>query len=265
MPDTTPNNKVAAVPQGPSLADLAPKGIDGRLWIKTIKEQLLSSKDGEPTDAELLYFARVCQASGLDPARKEIYGIYRNVKQKDGTYKPKLSIQTSIDGLRVVAERSGMYGGSDEPEFEYEPDYKITVSNFGTSKVVPNKARVSVKKIIKNKVIETTRTARWEDYFPGDREGGMWKKLPETMLAKVAEAQALRAAFPNVTAGLYIEEEMQQADVVEEGGADLATIRNQITNAQTYDDLMEILTSLPADVQKQVTPWIDSRAKELQS
>ncbi len=253
------------VKRGPTLGDLAPKGVDGRLWVKILKEQLLSSKNGEPTDEELLYFARVCQASGLDPARREIYGIYRNVKQRDGTYKPKLSIQTSIDGLRVTAERGGKYAGSEEPEFIYEPDNKFTVTVQGFEKVVPNKAKVTVLKLMGGQLVRTTRTAKWEDYFPGDREGNMWKKLPETMLAKVAEAQALRAAFPTNIAGLYVEEEMQQASVVDEAGVSLTDIKNKIAKATDYDDLMDILGDLPADLQKQVTPWINSRAEELRS
>lgn len=258
------NKSTSAVQQAPRLSDLAPPGIDGRLWVKTLKEQLLSSKNGEPTDAELLYFATVCHSSGLDPSTRQIYGIYRNVKQRDGTWKQKLSIQTSIDGLRVVAERSGRFAGSDEPEFEYSPDYKITVNAGGTEKLVPNKARVSVVKLMDGVPYKTTRTANWADYYPGEKEGNMWKRLPETMLAKCAEAQALRAAFPNETSGLYIEEEMQQADTPDTA-FDLAAIKTKIDNAKDYDDLMDILGDLEPEAQKRVTPLIDAKAKELQA
>lgn len=258
------NNAVVHTQSAPTLADLAPKGIDGRLWVKTIKDNLMSSKNGEPTDAELFYFARVSQASGLDPAKREIYAIFRNVKQKDGTYKPRMSIQTGIDGLRVVAERSGKYAGSNEPEFDYDPEYKIQVNVAGTNRIMPNKARVTVLKLMGGKIIETTRSARWEEYYPGDSQGAMWKKMPEVMLGKVAEAQALRAAFPNVTEGLYIEEEMQQADVDVDTGVNLQAIQTQIANAKTYDDLMDILGEYTPDIQKKITPWIDAKAKELQ-
>jgi len=252
-----------AIRKAPTLASLAPMGIDGRIWVKTLKEQLMSSKDGEPTDAELVYFATVSKSTGLDPAKREIYAIFRNTKQKDGTWKPKMSIQTSIDGFRKVAEESGKYAGSREPEFEYDPDLKITVNDRGTNKVVPNKARVTVIKVIGDKPYETTRTANWQDYFPGDAQGGMWKKLPETMLSKVAEAQALRAAFPNKTTGLYIEEEMQQADQDVDAGVDYTAIKTRIANAKSYDDLMDILGDYPADVQKQITSMVDTKAKEL--
>jgi phage recombination protein Bet len=256
---------VATTRKAPTLADLAPKGIDGRLWVKTLKDNLMSSKAGEPTDEELFYFARVSQASGLDPAKREIYAIFRNVKQKDGTWKPKMSIQTGIDGLRVVAERSGKYAGSDEPEYDYDDEYKITVNVAGSNRQVPNKARVSVKKIVGGQIVSTTRSAKWEEFYPGDQQGTMWKKMPEVMLAKVAEAQALRAAFPNVTEGLYIDEEMQQADIDVDTNIDLPAIRKRIASAATDDDLMDILGDYTPDIQKKITPWVDAKAKELRS
>ena len=39
----------------------------------------------------------------------------------------------------------------------------------------------------------------------------MWKKMPNVMLGKCAEAQALRKAFPKVLGGVYAPEEMDQA------------------------------------------------------
>lgn len=248
----------------PTLGDLAPRGIDGSIWVKTLKEQLMSSKNGEPTNEELFYFARVSQASGLDPAKREVYAIFRNTRQPDGTYKPKMSIQTGIDGLRVVAERSGKYAGSKEPEFEYDSDYKIMVNVGGVPRQMPNKARVTVLKLIGKQIVETTRTARWEEFYPGDKMGQMWQKMPEVMLGKVAEAQALRAAFPNNTTGLYIEEEMAQADVDDSNSSvDLQAIRQQFTNANDMDEVFDILKELPPEVQKKVQPWADSRVKEL--
>jgi phage recombination protein Bet len=260
---TDANNKAVVKAKAPSLADLAPKGIDGRLWVKTLKDNLMSSKNGEPTDEELFYFARVSQASSLDPAKREIYAIFRNVKQKDGTWKPRMSIQTGIDGLRVVAERSGKYAGSKEPEFDYDPEFRIMVNVGGTQRPVPNKARVTVLKVIGKQIVETTRSARWEEYYPGDQQGTMWKKLPETMLAKVAEAQALRAAFPNVTEGLYIEEEMAQANVDVDTGVDLHAIKARVDAAKSDDELMDILGDYTPEVQKQITSWVDAKAKAL--
>jgi hypothetical protein len=62
--------------------------------------------------------------------------------------------------------------------------------------------------VVKGVVLETTASAKWEEYFVPSSP--MWKKMPETMLAKCAEAKALRKAFPNI-GQIYVDEEMNQA------------------------------------------------------
>ena len=174
------------------LISLAPEGVDGKALVKLIKSQLLSSKKAEPTNEELMYFMTVCNQSGLNPMRNEIYGIYRG---------GKLTIQSSIDGLRAAAERSGKYAGSDEPKFTYGENGSLV------------SATVTVKKVVSGIVVDTTRTALWSEYYANASTNPIVKKMPTVMLAKCAEAQALRAAFPN-TGQIYTDEEMVQADVV---------------------------------------------------
>jgi hypothetical protein len=70
---------------------------------------------------------------------------------------------------------------------------------------------VTVYKMIAGQRCPFTATARWDQYYPGDSQGFMWRKMPHLMLGKCAEGLALRKAFPAELAGAYVKEEMDQA------------------------------------------------------
>lgn len=144
------------------------------------------------TDNELKLFLAVCKNHKLDPFTRQIYFIKRSGK---GT------IQTSIDGFRALAGRTGEYAGNDDPVFDDEGS--------------PKKATVTVWRMVNGVRCPFTATARWSQYYPGDAQGFMWKKMPHLMLGKVAEALALRKAFPEALSGLYSDEEMEQAETRE--------------------------------------------------
>lgn len=169
--------------------------------IALIKSQVAP----KATDDELKLFVYQAQKTGLDPLARQIYAIHRwNGQQK----KEVMTIQTSIDGFRVIAERSGDYGGQDEPMFidvisddgkKTDKYCKVTVYRFRGDTRYP--AAVGV--------------AYWSEYAQRDKDGnvtGMWARMPRTMLAKVAEALALRKAYPQDLSGLYTNDEMNQAD-----------------------------------------------------
>lgn len=151
------------------------------------------------TNEELKLFLYTANRTGLDPLLKQIYAVKRwNTK----TSREEMSIQVGIDGYRLIADRTGAYAGNDDAVFEQEPGSKF-----------PSKATVTVWKLVAGVRCPFTATARWEQYYPGDKQGFMWGKMPHVMLAKCAEALALRKAFPNELSGVYTNEEMQQADV----------------------------------------------------
>jgi phage recombination protein Bet len=143
------------------------------------------------TDDEFAMFLHQCRKTGLDPLARQIYFVKRQGK---GT------IQTGIDGFRVVAERTGVYAGNDEPKFERIEGAKNPVS-----------ATVTVWKVVAGIRCPFTATARWDEYYPGDSQGWAWKKMPHVMLAKCAEALALRKAFPADLSGVYAFDELEQA------------------------------------------------------
>lgn len=141
------------------------------------------------TDDEFQIFRYAVQRTGLDPFMKQIYAVKR---------KGKMCLQVGIDGYRLVADRTGVYAGCDDAVFDSEKE--------------PNKATVTVYKMVQGQRCAYTASARWSEYYPGEREGFMWDKMPCVMLGKVAEALALRKAFPADLSGIYTEDEMAQAD-----------------------------------------------------
>lgn len=161
--------------------------------VGLIKRQI--AKDA--TDDELKLFLYQASKTGLDPLAKQIYFQKRN--SKNG---PVVTILTGIDGYRAVAERTGLYAGNDDPVFDDEER--------------PRRATVTVWKLVGGVRCPFTATARWDQYYPGDTQGFMWKKMPHLMLGKCAEALALRKAFPNQLSGLYTKDEMEQANAKEE-------------------------------------------------
>lgn len=186
--------------------------------IALIKAQIAP----DATDNELSLFLYQCQRTGLDPLTRQIYCIHR----KSGN-KSKMTVQTSIDGFRVIAERSGEYGGQDEPVFGEPLSFRYPVYEWqGGQKIikewkekkVPSCAKVAVYKFKGGQRYQVAvGVAYWEEYYPGHGQGDMWLKMPHTMLSKVAEAVALRKSFPHDLSGLYTSDEMSQSETTEDG------------------------------------------------
>ena len=197
---------------------------DQKYWTDT---QISALKQLGLTNAgsgDLAFFFHQAQRTGLDPFARQIYMIERG-----GRY----GIQTSIDGLRIVAQRSGEYAGQTAPYWCGEDG---NWRDVWLAKTPPLAAKIGVYRVGFSE--PTWGVARLDSYCPLGRDGkpmGLWNKMPDVMLAKCAEALALRKAFPNDMSGLYTDDEMSQADavvVVEQPKPkkiDLAIVNNKTT------------------------------------
>jgi len=155
----------------------------------------------DATNDELSMFINQCKRTGLDAFTRQIYFIKN---PKDG----KVQIQTSVDGFRLVAERSGKYQGQTKPEWCGEDS---VWKDVWVQKDLPMAARIGVYKSGFKEPLYAV--ALFDEYAQRKADGGltyMWNKMPALMISKVAESLALRKAFPNDLSGLYTEDEMDQ-------------------------------------------------------
>jgi phage recombination protein Bet len=161
------------------------------------------------SDGEMQVFAMVCHHTGLDPFTRQIYALKRG---------GKVTHQTGIDGYRSSAERTKQYRGTDEATFE-----ECGCGDKDSPPEHPKLARVVVYRAYPDGIRPQIGVARWHELKPPhtksqnayDYRDSMWWQQPYNQLAKCAEAAGLRKAFPRVFGGVYITEEMQQADVIE--------------------------------------------------
>ncbi len=171
--------------------------------IQLIKQ--MYAKD--TTDTELQHFLYVCKKTGLNPLTRQIYLIKR---------KGQITIQTGIDGFRSIAERTGEYMASDqEPIFCYDGNDAL----FSCTLFVKRYHSAS------GTWHNIASKAYYREYCVPNSP--MWTKMPHTMIAKCAEALALRKAFPEQLGGLYTQDEMMQADMhtVQESNQEVAELR----------------------------------------
>lgn len=140
-----------------------------------------------------------CKAAGLDPMQKPVH-IVPMWDNKAGTMRDV--VMPGIGLYRTQAARSGEYAGVTEPEFG--PD--VTENIGGTQITFPAWCRATVKRRLPTgEVVEFTAKEFWKENYAvrGGKDksiapNAMWTKRPYGQIAKCAEAQALRKAFPEI-------------------------------------------------------------------
>ncbi|PZQ44297.1 MAG: phage recombination protein Bet [Micavibrio aeruginosavorus] len=206
---------------------------DPRAYNKSQLQLIKNTVARDCNDDEFDMFMEICRRQGLDPFRRQIYAF---VFGKNDDSKRRFATVTGIDGYRAIAKRTGTYRPSeDEPEIEYDEKLICPLSN--PKGIV--KATVIVYQFGPDRQWYPVKgVARWEEFAPLEdaefdwvptgelkpdgkpkhkkvNKGGKrklakdnWANMPHVMIAKCAEAQALRKGWPEEFGGIYTQDEM---------------------------------------------------------
>lgn len=165
---------------------------------------------------DLAYFMLVCSQYNLNPLKKEIYAVYQRTKV-NGQWVEKLEPIVSIHGLRQLARRSKnpTYAYTGKAVFDYKDAEKIkldsaTVEVFGRFDGSFEAVKIGEYTAYYDEFAKThANDDEYGKYRAGDAMG-TWKTMPRVMLAKCAEANAIRSIFD--IGGVYVEEEIGRTE-----------------------------------------------------
>lgn len=212
--------------------------------------------------AQVDFFATVCEKKKLDPFLRQIHLVERNERDGKGGWKKSYTIQSGIDGMRVIAQRNCKVRSYRRWVEKREDDM------YGCCEIDTEDRGKYYDEL------------PYEEYVQRTKEGvpnSFWNKFKQTMIKKCAEESVLRMMAPEDLSGVYGDDEMLQADteehklLPEQKEKDEQEPKNKeaqelfkpplnegivksIQEAKTTDELSEIYNNIPED---QKTNYID--------
>ena len=169
----------------------------------------------DASNADRAVFLHQCQRTGLDPFSRQIYMIGRNEKQPDGSWGKKWTIQTGIDGWRVVRDRAERHAGvrgtlGRAVWYDHEGnEFKVWVRRDP-----PAACEITYTVRDANGETPYTSVLQFAEYVQA-KDGkpiAQWATKGSHMLEKCTEADVYRKAFPQDFAGLSLDDAMPAAD-----------------------------------------------------
>lgn len=195
-------------------------------------EALKSSLYPGASDSSARMVLEYCKAAGYDPMKKPVHIVPMKVStgQKDSNgWDIKATRDVIMPGIgqyRTDAVRTGAYAGCSEPEYgptktlkfrkerwENGANGRREKSYFDAQIEYPEWCRLTITKLVGGAERQFTAKEFWLENYAAKGDDGapnaMWEKRPFAQLAKCAEAQALRKAFPDAVGAAPTAEEME--------------------------------------------------------
>lgn len=204
-----------------------------------VRAALKSSLYPGASDASVDMVLAYCQAAGLDPMTKPVHLVPMKVssgRKDERGYDIKEDRDVVMPGIglyRINAARTGQYAGCGEPEFgptmtmESTRDVWVDGANGRRQKTqqafsisYPEWCRVTVRKLLGAQIVEFSAKEYWLENYASKSDGSpnaMWEKRAFGQLAKCAEAQALRKAFPEAVGSQPTADEMEGKEIIDTG------------------------------------------------
>jgi phage recombination protein Bet len=221
--------------------------------IKKFERELIKNTIAKDcNELEFKFFLSVCRNTGLNPLLRQIYPV---------KYQGRMVIQVGIDGFRLQAERSGKYIGQLGPFWcgddgvwkdVWVSDQSPVAAKVGILRkdfVTPDEQHIEP-------IWGIAKFKSFAKYFNG-KLGDMWEKSGDNQLAKCAESQAIRKAFPQETAGLSIPEEQLSHEIMDKLAAENAADakvpgKPPVQQPKAKDIPADVETSGDSDFSKQI-------------
>lgn len=192
--------------------------------LEEIKSYLKSKAPGL-TNGEFLSIKELCLATGLNPYLKEVWVIKRGNDNQ---------IMIGRDGYRKGAQR--------QPEYDYhyvEAIYSNDIFEVVNGEVQHRHAFLKRGELVgaycvakrKSSSRAIHATASITEY---DKKQSLWNTMKETMIKKVAEANALRLVFQEVFSGTYSDAELYEEEAPKVTQTDI--LKDKITENKNVEN-----------------------------
>lgn len=197
------NQQIANVPGG-ALANSDAFELSDEQVKTLVSASIIPAGTPKP---QIAVFQQFCKSTGLNPFIKQCYLMVFNSKQG----KRYLNF-TSIEGLRAIANRSGVHAGTSDAMYnmkrngEYETPLELKLRNQNR----PITCTVIVKKIMPNgNIAEFPHTILVDEFYGQNSRNPLKNSLIFQLSFKCAESFALKKAFPEEMASVYIPEQTE--------------------------------------------------------